>query len=188
MWVMAQRKIREYIYQAGGHYMGHIILQDNKPNLISVLTIIRWLLYNKKEASRGLPAAGVSDNDIKNSARFGVVINETLENGNWNDLQNRLMREKAVEYKASLVFIEKVGYRIFGIWANFIRKKGGYQDKQRALRIKLFYCYLAFVLFVVSPVGLLVFYLTYPLRINSINKFKQEMCYNLSWNDLMKIQ
>ena len=179
MWVMAQRKIREYISQAGGHYVGHIVLQDRKPNLVSVLTIIRWLFYNKKEASRWLPAAGVSDDDIGNASRFGVIINEMLENNDWNDLQNKLMHEKAVEYKASIVFIEKTGHRIFGIWANFIRKKGGYQDKKRAFRIKLFCCYLFFVLYVVSPIGLLVFYLTYPLRIKSIKKLKQEMCYAL---------
>ena len=179
MWVMAQRKIRQYIYQAGGHYVGHIVLQDKAPNLVSALTIIRWLFYNKKEASHCLPVAGVSDDDVKNASRFGVIINETLANGKWNDLQNNLMHEKAVEYRTSIVFVEKVGHRIFGIWADFIRKKGAYQDKQRALRIKLFCYYLFFVLFVVSPVGLLVFYLTYPLRIKSINKYKQEMCYNL---------
>jgi len=180
MWVMTQRKIRQYIYQAGGHYAGHIVLQDNASNLVGVITIIRWLLYNKKEATRWLPAAGVSDEDIKNASRFGVTINETLENGNWNDLQNKLMDEKAVDYKPSVVFVEKVGHRMFGIWANFIRKKGGYGDKRRAFRIKLFCCYLFFVLYVVSPIGLLVFYLTYPLRIKSINKNKKEMCFNLN--------
>ena len=180
MWVMSQRKIRQYIYQAGGHYSGHIVLQDNASNLVGVITIVRWLLYNKKEATRWLPAAGVSDEDIKNASRFGITIDETLENGNWNDLQNKLMQEKAVDYRPSVIFVEKVGHRMFGIWANFIRKKGGYGDKRRAFRIKLFCCYLFFVLYVVSPIGLLVFYLTYPLRIKSINKFKQEMCFNLN--------
>ena len=187
MWVMAQRKIREYIYRAGGRYVGHIVLQDKAPNLISVFTIIRWLFYNKKERSRFLPAAGVSDDDVKNAARFGVVIGETLSNGNWDDLQNNLMNEKAVEYKAGIVFMEKTGHRIFGIWARFIRKKGGYMERKRAFRIKLFCCYLFFVLYVASPVGLLVFYLTYPFRMGAIRKFRQEMCYNLSWNEIMKV-
>jgi hypothetical protein len=184
MWVMAQRKIRQYICQAGGNYVGHIVLQDHAPNLISVLTIIRWLFYGKKEATRRLPAAGVSDDDVQNAARFGEIIDETLANGNWNDLQNRLMHAKAVEYKASIVFMEKAGHRIFGIWANFIRKKGGYQDKKRAWRIQLFCWYLFFVLYVVSPLALLVFYLTYPFRIKSIKKDRQEMCYRLILNEL----
>ena len=170
MWVMTQDKIREYISRAGGHYVGHIVLQDNAPNLVSVLTIIRWLFYNRKKASRLLPAAGVSDDDIKNATRFGEIINNTLKNGNWSDLQNELMQEKAVIYKPGIVFLEKTGHRIFGIWAKFIRKKGGYQDKRRALRIKMFCYYLFFVLFLVSPIGLFVFYLTYPLRIKSIKR------------------
>jgi len=175
MWVMAQLKIRKYINEAGGHYAGHIVLQDKSPNLVGVLTIIRWLFYNKKEASRCLPAAGVSNDDIKNASRFGAIINETLAKNDWDDLQNKLIQEKAVEYRPHIVFVEKAGHKIFGIWANFIRKKGGYKDKKRALRIKIFFYYLIFVLYVVSPFGLLVFYLTYPLRIKSINRFRHEI-------------
>ena len=180
MWVMSQYKIRQSISQAGGHYVGHIVLQDNAPNLISVLTIIRWLFYGKKEASFLLPAAGVSIDDIQKVSRFGNIINETFSNREWDNLQIKLMKEKAVKYKSQIVFLEKAGHRIFGIWANFIRKKGGYQDKNRALRIKLFAFYLIFVLFVVSPFGFLFFYLTYPFRINAINKSKKEMCYYLN--------
>jgi len=188
MWVMAQRKIRKYIYEAGGNYVGHIVLQDKEPNLISVLTIVRWLFKNQKAASRWLPAAGVSDEDIKATSHFGTIIKETLENGEWANLQEKLMQAGAVEYKPSVVFVEKAGHRIFGLWANFIRKKGGYQDKNRSLRIRLFCYYLFFVLYVASPFGLLVFYLTYPLRFSAIKKHKREMCYELSWNDKMKIQ
>jgi hypothetical protein len=188
MWVMAQRKIRKYIYEAGGDYAGHIVLQDKAPNLVSVLTIIRWLFHEKKEATRWLPQAGVRDEDIQKSSRFGYVIKEVLESGNWSDLQDELMKEGAVEYKPSVVFVEKAGHRIFGVWANLIRKKGEYGDKNRSSRIKMFSYYLFFVLYVVSPIGLLVFYLTYPFRYFFVKKHKQEMCYNLSWNESMKVQ
>ncbi len=188
MWVMSQRKIRKYIYEAGGNYAGHIVLQDKAPNLVSVLTIIRWLFYNKKAASHGLPAAGVGDEDIKAASRFGVILKETLENGEWSNLQEKLMQSGAVEYKPSVVFVEKAGHRMFGIWANFIRKKGGYQDKRRSLRVRLFCYYLFFVLYIASPIGLLVFYLTFPFRFFFIKKHKREMCYELNWNDYKKIQ
>ncbi len=188
MWVMAQRKIRKYIYEAGGNYVGNIVLQDNAPNLVSVLTIVRWLFYNKKEATRWLPPAGVRDKDIAASYRFGSIINETLENGNWNNLQDELMKAGAAEYKPSVVFVEKAGHRMFGFWANFIRKKGGYQDQKRAKRVWMFCYYLFFVLYIASPVGLIVFYITYPFRYVFIKRHKQEMCYNLGWNDHMKVQ
>jgi hypothetical protein len=187
MWVMAQQKIRKYIYEAGGTYAGHIVLQDKNPNLISVLTIVRWLFYDKKEASRWLPAAGVKEKEIEVASRFGILLNETVEKEDWDNLQEKLMQTGAVAYKPSVVFMEKAGHRIFGIWANFMRKKGGYQDKRRSFRIHLFCYYLFFVLYVVSPVGLLFFYLTYPFRILSVKKQKREMCYELSWTEYKRI-
>ncbi|MDR1730020.1 MAG: hypothetical protein LBR52_05095 [Prevotellaceae bacterium] len=188
MWVMTQRKIRKYIYEAGGNYVGHIVLQDWAPNLVSVLTIVRWLFNNQKAASRRLPAAGVSDEDIKAASRFGTILNETLANSEWSGLQEKLMQAHAVKYKPGVTFLEKTGHRMLGIWAKFIRKKGGYQDKRRELRIRLFCYYLFFVLYVASPVGIAVFYLTYPLRLTSIKKNRREMCYELNWNNNMKIQ
>lgn len=188
MWVMAQRKIRKYIFESEGHYVGNIVLQDKAPNLVSVLTIVRWLFYNKKEATKLLPAAGVSNTDLNNSSRFGEIIREVLENGNWSDLQEELMNADAVEYIPTVAFVENTGHRIFGVWAKFIRKKGGYQNKERRLRIKLFSYYLFFVLYIASPIGLLVFYLTYPFRIKSIKRKKKQMCYELGWDKNMKIQ
>ena len=179
MWVIAQLKIRRSISEAGGNYVGHIVLQDNRPNLISVLTIIRWLFYNKKEASYGLPAAGVDDEEIKAASRFAPVLNEALKFNDWNSLQEKLMQAQAVEYKPSLAFVEKAGHRIFEIWAKFIRQKGEYQDKRRAFRLQLFFYYLLFVLYVISPFGLLFFYLTYPFRARSIKKERREMCFEL---------
>ncbi len=179
MWVMAQKKMREYIGEAGGNYAGNIVLQDKGPNLISVLTIARWLLKNQKAASRWLPAAGVSDEDIEASSRFGIIIKEVLESGEWNSLQEKLMQAHAVEYKPSLAFLEKAAHRTFGLWANFIRKKGGYQDKNRSFRVRLFCCYIFFVLYAVSPFVLVLFYLAYPFCLKSIKKHKHEMCYKL---------
>ena len=127
MWIMAQRKIRKYIYEAQGNYVGNIVLQDKVPNLVSILTIIRWLFYNQKQAGKYLPAAGVSDIDIEDSSKFGEIIIKTLNDNRFDLLQNRLMEQGAVNYVPSVVFIEKAGHRIFGLWAKFIKKKGDYQ-------------------------------------------------------------
>lgn len=187
MWVIAQLKIRKYIHEAGGSYVGNIVLRDKAPNLIGIITIVRWLFYNKKEATRWLPAAGVSDKDIQDASRFGDAISKTMEANSWDTLQQNLVSKGAADYLPSVVFVEKAGHRIFGIWAKFIRKKGGYQDKKRSFRIRLFCYYLFFVLYVISPFGLLVFYLTYPLRIKAIKKDKRETFYNLAWNESIKI-
>ncbi|MDR0394267.1 MAG: hypothetical protein LBH77_03820 [Tannerella sp.] len=179
MWVMTQRLTREYIRRAGGHYAGFVSLQDKAPNLVSVITIIRWLFYNKKEATRLLPAAGVSAEEIGRAEVFGRIIYGALRRNDFSALQADLMREKAVTFLPALYFIEKNGHRLWGHWAGFVMKKGPYKDPKRIPRLRTFCLYLFFVLYVVSPFGMLFFFLTYPFRRASLQKARKEMCYEL---------
>jgi hypothetical protein len=174
MWVKTQQLTREYIASAGGRYAGFIALQDRAANLVSVITIIRWLFYNKKAATRLLPPAGVSEADIEHSAVYGKLIGEALDSGAFDELQNRLVAEGAVTFLPSVYFIEENGYRLWGKWAEFILKKGAYGSPARRPWLRLFCCYLFFVLYVVSPFGMLFFYLTYPLRKKRLLQAKSE--------------
>ena len=180
MWVMTQHNTREYIRNAGGRYVGFISLQDMTPNLVSVITVVRWLLYGKKDATRFLPAAGVSQEQIDNATVYGHIIKEALDSGEFSGLQDNLMKEKAVTFLPTVYFIEKNGYRLWGQWAKFILKKGPYNDPKRVPYLRLFCYYLFFVLYVVSPLGMIFFFLTYPFRIASFKRAKKEMCYKLN--------
>lgn len=164
MWLMTSRKVKEYIKQAGAKLAGHIVLQDRASNLVSAVTIIRWLMKGKKEATRILPAAGVSEEDIRGASRFGSVIENAVGEGKLSGLQAALLEKGAISYKPSVLTIEKTGHRIFGFWAKFIRKKGDFGDRKRQGRLTLFYWYLLFVLFALSPLVQLFFWITYPLR------------------------
>lgn len=180
MWVMTQSETRRYLREMGARYVGFIELHDKAPNLVSVLTIIRWLFYGRKEATRLLPAAGVSQRDVADADRFGLVILRTLYDGRWEQLQERLMREGAVTFIPHLYFIERNGYRMWGRWAHFVRHRGGAGDPRRQGRLRLFKAYLFFVLYAVSPFGLLFYGLTYPLRRAALKKARQEVCLKLS--------
>ena len=105
MWVMTQSETRRYLREIGARYVGFIELHDRAPNLVSVLTIIRWLFYGRKEATRLLPAAGVSQRDVADADRFGLILLRTLYDGQWEQLQERLMREGAVTFIPHLYFI-----------------------------------------------------------------------------------
>lgn len=164
MWLMTSLRIKEYLRQAGATFSGHIVLQDRASNLVSAVTIIRWLLHGKKEATGILPPAGVREEDIKGAYRFGEVTLRVFENGDLSALQPALLEEGAIMYKPSVLAIEKTGHRIFGFWARYVRKKGGFGDKRRQGRLNLFYYYLLFVLFCLSPLVQLFFWITYPLR------------------------
>lgn len=174
MWLKTSQKIREYLEKAQARFAGHIVLQDNAANLVSAVTIIRWLMHGKKEATGLLPAAGVSRKDIEESSRFGKVIADVIEDGDISRLQPALLDEGAIRYKPSVLAIERTGHRIFGFWAKYVRRKGGFGDSKRQGRLTLFYIYLLFVLFVLSPFVQLFFYLTYPLQ--RVRYHKQTDC------------
>ena len=74
MWLMTGRAVKAYLHEIKACQVGHIVLQDTAPNLISALTIVRWLLYGKKQSSWLLPAAGVRNADIEDASRFGDII------------------------------------------------------------------------------------------------------------------
>ena len=181
MWVMKQLKTREYIQEIGADYVGSIVLQDKASNLVSAITILRWLLQNKKEATRWLPPAGVSPEDIRQSTCFGDILLDTLTNDSFDMLQERLMEKKALTFLPSVYFIEKNGFRLWGQWARLVLKKGPYNSLAREPLLRLFKYYLFVVLFLVSPFGLLFFYLTLPFRRASIRKARHEMCYELKF-------
>ena len=183
MWVMKQLKTREYIHKIGAEYTGSIVLQDKTSNLISAITILRWLLKNKKEATRFLPAAGVSPEDLQQSSCFGEILLDTLKHDMFVTLQERLMEKKALTFLPTVYFVEKAGFKLWGQWARLIMKKGPYNSPAREPFLRLFKYYLFFVLFVISPFGILFFYLTYPFRRTSLRKAEHEICYELGWND-----
>ena len=180
MWVMTQSETRRYLREIGARYVGFIELHDRAPNLVSVLTIIRWLFYGRKEATRLLPAAGVSQRDVADADRFGLILLRTLYDGQWEQLQERLMREGAVTFIPHLYFIERNGYRMWGRWAHFVRRRGDAGDPRRQGRLRLFKAYLFFVLYAVSPFGLLFYWLTYPLRRAALKRAQREVCLVLS--------
>ena len=176
MWLMTGRKIKSDLKEIGARLVGHIVLQDGNPNLISALTIVRWLMYGKKEACWMLPHAGVSEKDIKAASRFGEIILD----GPMDSLQERLLAAGAINYQPSVLFLEKAGHRMFGLWAKFVRKKGGFRDSRRRMRVNIFFYYLLTVLFVVSPFAQLFFYLTWPLQ--RVRQHRKED-YNLDTNN-----
>lgn len=180
MWLMTSKMVKAYCHEIKARQVGQIVLQDTAPNLISALTIVRWLLYGKKQRSGLLPAAGVRKTDIEDASRFGDILKTACEQNNFQHLQAQFLAAGAIDYKPSILFLEKAGHRMFGHWAKFIRKRGGFRDPRRRTRVNLFFIYLLVVLFVVSPFAQLFFYMTYPLQ--RVGKHRREDC-NLDYNN-----
>jgi hypothetical protein len=171
MWVGAQEDIKKMIAENGGILKGNISLRDKHNNLSSVVTIIYWMISGKKDRYLGIfPKPGISDKDIAEAERFGKPVLQAVESGNFDTLHEELLSLKAIELIPNIVSIEKKGKRLFQIWSAFILKKGGPGAKERLGRLKLFKWYLLFVIFAVSPIASILFYLTYPLFFLKINR------------------
>jgi len=171
MWVSAQEDVKKMITEAGGKLKGNIALFDRNNNLISVVTIIYWVTTAKKDKYLGIfPKPGIAQKDIDSADRFGPPIQKAVESGKFENLQNELLRLKAVELTPSIVSIEKKGKRMFWLWSGFILKKGEAGSIERVGRLKWFKRYLLFVIFAVSPIATLIFYLTYPFFFLQIMK------------------
>ncbi len=171
MWVMAQNRIKEYIREAKGHLIGNIMLFDRSANLLSVVSIIRWMFKGKRDRFLGIiPPAGISDEDIQNSSRFGECILNSLRDSEMDGLGKKLIDLGSVDVDTGLVMIEKRGIIFFRMWADFILKKGNYGDKSRLVRVRLYKYYLLTVLYLVSPFATMLYQIIRPFRSKTIKK------------------
>lgn len=159
MWLNTLYKVENYLHDAGASLVGHIVMQDKASNLVSVTTVIRWLFYGKQEKGWLLPRSGVTREDIEKASRYGEIIANNMKTGDYASLQDRLLTAGAIDHKPTVLFLERMGHRIFGLWALFIRHKGSFGDARRRFRCRLFSAYLVAVLYIISPFAQLIYWI-----------------------------
>ncbi len=170
MWIMAQERIRKKISEYGGNHVGNIVLQDKHQNLISVVTIVHWLYTADKGRFGIFPPAGVSDKDINESEKFGRIIAKYMMEDDYLNMQKELVEAGAVKIIPDLMSIEKKAIHIFMAWSKFILKKGNAGDPARKGRLNMFRIYLFTVIYLVSPIVSILFYLTWIFAFPKIRK------------------
>ena len=170
MWISAMERIKVMLKTSGAKLSGNIALVDRHANIISFITIFYWMLKGKKERWLNIfPKPGVSDSDIDHSSEYGKLVEKHLSSGNYEDLQDELIAQKAVAVKYNLMFIESKARRIFAIWANIIVKR-----KNKTAWLVAFKYYLIIALFIAAPVILTVDAIFFkPFLSRRIKKQKQ---------------
>ena len=152
MWINAFVRVRNTLSDAGARMVGHIALVDKHPNLISFVTIFYWMLSGKKKRFLNLfPTPGVSEKDIADTKEFGKTVAKYISLNTWNEMQDELVKQKAVEINYNLMFIEARAKPIFAAWATFISKR-----KNRSPWLTIFKYYLFVALFLGAPVLLIL--------------------------------
>lgn len=151
MWLGAQEKVKKRLLDANAKLKGHIALVDRSGNLVSLVTILRWLLTGKKDAFLFFPPAGVSETDVREARKYGETITRALERNEFTNLQDELLKQGAVEVKPSLVLLEKRGQKGFSVWSRFIASGGSLYSTGRKIRVYIFLWVLLPAIFVLSP-------------------------------------
>lgn len=172
MWVVAQEYIKEKIAELGGNLVGNIVLRDRAENLTGIVTISYFLFSGKKDRFLGFfPKPGISNEDIEGVEKFGMIVKTHIENNNFDDLQDNLVKAKAVKINPYLATTENMAYnRVFTKWSKFMLKKGGPRDPARKIRVRIFACYFPFAILVIAPIEYIFFIIFAPFRIKSIKK------------------
>jgi hypothetical protein len=170
MWISAMQRIKKILKDSEANLVGSISLVDKHHNFISFITIFYWMFKAKKDRWLGIfPKPGVSDTDILNTSHYGVTVQKHLAVENWDGLQDELIKQKAIEVKYNLMFIESKASKIFAIWANIIIKK-----KKRGPWLVAFKYYLLIALFIAAPIILTVDAIFFkPFLSGRIKKQKQ---------------
>jgi hypothetical protein len=170
MWLNAQETVKNHLYKIGAHLVGNIALVDTAPNLVSVMTIVRWQFKGKKEATRLLPPAGVQEKDIKAAARFATPIGKALQEGSYDQVHEQLLELDAVTLKPNLVLLENRGIRAFRFWSGFISAKGGPGAPERQPRLAMFRSMLLLGILALSPLTAVVSAITLMVKRNKLRK------------------
>ncbi len=159
MWIMAYEKLRNHLLQFNAVVYGNIALVDPYPNLVSVLTVVGWMIHGKKENYKSwLPPSGVPDTEIQKASRFGDIIARELQKDDITSLNQSLLKAESVRIKPDLMILEARGNKLFGFWARYIRGKEENLNEARIRmrRLKAFSYYLPVGIFILSPIASLL--------------------------------
>ena len=80
MWLNGQEKMKQQLLNLEAHLVGNITYVDKSANLISLITVLAFVLGGVKEKFMGIfPKYGVSDADLQSEApKFGEIIKKHL--------------------------------------------------------------------------------------------------------------
>lgn len=157
MWYMAQETIKQLLKEAGARLSDHIALIDQGGSFASFITTPRWMFTGKKNRLWGIfPAAGVADEGIDESARFGRAILKALQDDTLDGRRPVLEGLGAVHADERLIGSEKIGTRSFKIWGKLVRKMGKPGAATRVPILIIYVVFLILMIITVVPLGMTI--------------------------------
>ena len=172
MWLSAQEKLESMLAEAGARLIDNVALTDPGPMLATFITTPRWLLSGKKTPFWGMPAAGLSDAQIRASRRFGLALREGLLNDREKDSKPLLAGLGAVQVDPRLYFSERVGTRSFFVWGKLLLAAGQPGSWQRVPLLALYVAFLLVMIITLVPTSLALQALLRPFMRRWLSEIK----------------
>jgi hypothetical protein len=169
MWVLAQEEVKKLLAEAGARHCDHVALTDPGPSLATFITTPRWMLTGRRDARWGLPAAGLSEQQIAGSARFGRALAQALAQNRLDGARPALAGLRAAEVDPALLASEKIGRRSFRLWGKLVRSTGGPGALTRRPVLAAYVAFLVLMIVTVVPASLLIRALLKPLLRNRLD-------------------
>lgn len=156
MWTQAQRTVMDLLAQCRARLIDNIVLVDQASTMSSFITTPRWLLSGRKNAFWGLPAAGISEDEISRASRFGEAIVDGLADDLELSGQPLLQGLGAVNADVALIQSERIGHRSFLIWGKLLRYIGNQESLPRKILLIGYIAFLISMILTVVPMILLI--------------------------------
>ena len=173
MWVMAQEKIKQMLLELNANLIDNVVLIDKGNSLETFITTPRWMLTGKKDSIFGLSSAGIDENEILKTQRFGKVLVSALKNNQEKENKSLLWGLRAVEVNIKLIKSEKIATKSFKIWGALIRKLGKAGSLKRKPIVMLYLIFLLLMIITIVPINMIVQSILRIINKESIQKQKE---------------
>ena len=164
MWLIGQEKMKSLLSGLGARLLDNVVLTDQGKSLYTFVTTPRWMLTGKKDRFLFFPKAGVAEQEISASDRFGERLAEALALDKEQGDQPLLSGLGAVNVNGKLIATERIAHRSFLIWSKLIKRAGAPNSPGRNIVITIYACFLFCLVLTVVPLNMLVRALFSPLR------------------------
>jgi hypothetical protein len=170
MWLMAQEKMKSLLADLGARLLDNVALTDQGKSLHSFVTTPRWMLTGKKNGFWFFPKAGVAEEDIIASSRFGERLCSALGKDEEQGTGPLLSNMGAVNVNGKLIATERIARRSFLIWSKLIKKAGAPNSRGRNVVITIYTVFLLILVLTIVPLNMLIRKVMYPFRKKSLDK------------------
>lgn len=172
MWAMSQETIKQLLETLNARLIDNVALID-QGSTKSFITTPRWMFTGRKNSFWGLPEAGIAEQEITNTRRFGLALVSALKDHKEQQGEALLMGLKAVSVDISVVQSEKIGYRSFRIWGKLLRKVGQQNDAKRKPVLLIYFAFLICMIVTVVPISIILKRILSPFLVNKHVQMKE---------------